>query len=147
MANIGQIYYNVLDTASGTFATNPAVDIYTDILPQYDSGVSRLTKVGIQAPSGTKVVMNGKNIMVGRTGIYELDEDITITSLYFIKPVKYIKDEAATQRNLQEGAVAMRDAESTKEQSLATLNSNPEYIPIPVQRMIEVNYDLKNGPI
>jgi hypothetical protein len=30
--------------------------------------------------------------MVGRTGIYELDEDIVITSMYFDRPRKYTRD-------------------------------------------------------
>jgi hypothetical protein len=38
-----------------------------------------------------------KTIMVGRTGIYELDDDIAITNMYFIRPRKYKKDEEASQ--------------------------------------------------
>jgi hypothetical protein len=43
------------------------------------------------------VVLNtNKVILIGRTGIYELDDDISITSMYFERPRNYTKDEDAT---------------------------------------------------
>jgi hypothetical protein len=42
-----------------------------------------------------------KTIMIGRTGIYELDEDIAITSMYFVRPKNYIKDEEETELKKQ----------------------------------------------
>ena len=77
MPTVGQIYYNVIDNNSGSYASSKE-DIYTDLVAQV--GASQFNKVGVQAPPGTKMVMNeSKQIMVGRTGIYELDEDIAIT--------------------------------------------------------------------
>jgi hypothetical protein len=84
--------------------------------------------VGIQAPSGTKVVLNeDKTILIGRTGIYELDEDISITSLYFIKPKVYIIDQEATDAALQKGSQDLATAKENRDNSLAieeaTLNA------------------------
>lgn len=96
MASIGQIYYNVLDTNSGGYLSSNGVDIYSDIVSAY--GATAFNKIGIQAPPGTQVVMNDtKNIMIGRTGIYELDYDIKILTMYFVRPKKYIKDEATSK--------------------------------------------------
>lgn len=40
-------------------------------------------KIGIQAPPGTIVAINGRNIKIGTTGIYELDDVIRIKRLVF----------------------------------------------------------------
>ena len=42
-----------------------------------------LYKLGIQAKKGTVVCINGANIKIGNTGIYELDDIINIKELYF----------------------------------------------------------------
>lgn len=42
-----------------------------------------LFKLGIQAEPGTTMLINNKAIKVGKTGIYQLDEVINITSLKF----------------------------------------------------------------
>jgi hypothetical protein len=44
-----------------------------------------MEKIGIQAPSGMLFTINGEEIMIGRTGIYELyNKDIPITYLGFV---------------------------------------------------------------
>lgn len=43
----------------------------------------RLLKVGIQTTPGNTIVINGVEIRIGRTGIYELDERVTVKSLIF----------------------------------------------------------------
>lgn len=52
-------------------------------------GLSRISKLGIQAPNRTSIRINDgnneKTIMVGSTGIYELPEGIVITSLIIPK--------------------------------------------------------------
>ena len=123
MANVGQIIYNLEDynssggyisTANGnttqtiTSATDPdyetnKIDIFTRNLVEIYAS-KQFSKVGIQAPPGTKLVMNtNKNIMIGRTGVYELDEDIAITGLYFLRPKNYILDTETTEKNLSDG--------------------------------------------
>ncbi len=42
-----------------------------------------LTKLGIQAEVGTLICINGVDIRIGKTGIYELDETVSIQSLSF----------------------------------------------------------------
>ena len=116
MPSIGQVYYNVLDTSSGEYISS-GIDIFSNIITAY--GATEITKVGIQAPPGTRVVMNeSRTIMIGRTGVYELDDNITITSLYFVRPRKYVKDEYATQQALAQGTTGMTAADSARAQAL-----------------------------
>ena len=42
-----------------------------------------LVKLGIQAPVGTRFVINGQSIKIGATGIYELDCTVNVKQLYF----------------------------------------------------------------
>ncbi len=42
-----------------------------------------LSKLGIQAAIGTKVKINNATIKIGKTGIYELDEVVSVESLVF----------------------------------------------------------------
>lgn len=42
-----------------------------------------LIKLGIQAAIGTIVEINGVQIMIGKTGIYELDNTVDIKTLVF----------------------------------------------------------------
>lgn len=42
-----------------------------------------LSKLGIQTEVGTMVQINGVNIKIGRTGVYELDESVGIKQLCF----------------------------------------------------------------
>lgn len=136
MATVGQIYYNVLDTNSGSYISS-GQDIFSDVVTAY--GASQFHKLGIQAPPGTKVIMNTtKNIMIGRTGIYELDDDISIVSLYFVRPYKYIKDEEQTQEYIDEGTEAMMQAHAIREEQMQALEE--EYPIIPSQETDPAGY-------
>ena len=116
MATVGQIYYNVIDNNSGSYIKS-GEDIFTDIVNQI--GASQFNKVGIQASPGTQIVMNNaKIIMVGRTGIYELDDDIAITAMYFVRPRKYEKDEEASAEAIEQGVARMQAAEDARERAL-----------------------------
>lgn len=57
---------------------NQAIGAFT---PEQDRPV--ICKLGIQALPGTVVKINGNNIKIGATGIYELDEVVRITSVIF----------------------------------------------------------------
>lgn len=119
MSTVGQVYYNVVDTNSGGYISN-GTDIYSDIVAQY--GATQFNKIGIQAPSGTRVLLNSnKTIMVGRTGIYELDDDIPITNMQFVRPRKYIRDEDASSQSTQEGTQEMTAADNIRSQALQDL--------------------------
>lgn len=127
MPTVGQIYYNVIDNNSGSYASSKE-DIYTDLVTQV--GASQFNKVGVQAPPGTKMVMNeSKQIMIGRTGIYELDEDIAITNMYFIRPRKYEKDEEASQQAIQQGTAGMQKADAERTAALQQFHDQFPNIP------------------
>lgn len=75
--HIGQVY--------GPFVANK--DLLDDdgpigiLTPEKERPV--LYKIGIQAPRGTFVQINNTLIKIGKTGIYELDEVVKITSVIF----------------------------------------------------------------
>lgn len=130
MATVGQIYYNVIDQNSGECISS-GPDIFDStpggLVKKY--GANFFTKIGIQAKPGTKVVMNdSKTIMIGSTGKYELDDNIKITSLYFIKPLKYDKDIETSDATILEGINIIKAAEQEKENELAALPAEPEKI-------------------
>ena len=66
-----------------------------------------------------------KTIMIGRTGIYELDEDIAITSMYFVRPKNYIKDEEETELKKQQGEKIIKDAKAALEAAIKALGEEP----------------------
>lgn len=125
VAAIGQIYYNVIDKHQGKCITTPGADIFY----QKDGGLVgqqgaiQFIKLGIQANPGTIAVINGdqngtgKSIMVGHSGIYELD-DVVITSLYFVRPLKYEKDVDASDKAMDDGIKIMTEAEKEREQRI-----------------------------
>lgn len=122
MATVGQVYYNILDNNSGTYISS-GIDIFNNIVTAYNA--RQFNKLGIQAPPGTQVVMNSaKTIMVGRTGMYELDDNINITNLYFVRPRKYIKDEEASADALSRGTQGMMTANTSRETALAEFYKN-----------------------
>lgn len=127
MSAIGQIYYRVVDTSStgdGKHYISSGIDIYNDIVSA--SSAKQFTKVGIQAPPGAQVVMNAsKTIMIGRTGIYELDEDIVITSMKFVRPTVYIKDEKESESKKQKGEKIIKEAKVALEAAIAALGEEP----------------------
>lgn len=63
------------------------LDMTSDLFGQFASSVSysnaKVTKLGVQAPPHTKMIIDGRDIQVGNTGIYELDDDIIIEKIKF----------------------------------------------------------------
>lgn len=129
MPTVGQVYYNVIDNNSGSYVSS-GQNIFSDIITQV--GASQFNKVGVQAPAGTKIVMNeSKTIMVGRTGIYELDDDIAITNMYFIRPRKYEKDEEASQQAIEQGTEGMQAADKKRADDLEQFYKENPVMPDP----------------
>lgn len=129
MPTVGQVYYNVIDNNSGSYVSS-GQNIFSDIIAQV--GASQFNKVGVQAPAGTKIVMNeSKTIMVGRTGIYELDDDIAITNMYFIRPRKYEKDEEASQQAIEWGTEGMQAADKKRADDLEQFYKENPVMPDP----------------
>lgn len=134
MANVSQVYYRVLNTANSKYETNPTnLNIHSNIISQ-QQGATVFTKVGIQAPPGIKVIMgtddNLKTIMVGRSGLYELDAGIEINTLYFDRARKYQKDEAASAAAQENGRNNMIAANTTRQTALDELNAKYPTIPV-----------------
>lgn len=129
MPTVGQVYYNVIDNNSGSYVSS-GQNIFSDIIAQV--GASQFNKVGVQAPAGTKIVMNeSRTIMVGRTGIYELDDDIAITNMYFIRPRKYEKDEEASQQAIEQGTEGMQAADKKRADDLEQFYKENPVMPDP----------------
>ena len=91
---------------------------------------AKILKLGIQAPSGTKVHLNSGSsdgdeqiVMIGRTGMYELDEGIVITDIYFERPRNYVLDKEATEMQLTTGKNGMRTAEEERETNINKLKN------------------------
>lgn len=125
MSQIGQIYYRIPgDYTDGTdgYISNITSDaLYSDVLGTV--GATKFTKVGVQAPPGTQMVLNNiKYIMIGRTGIYELDEDVAITQLKFIKPKTYTENVDKTAANEADGQADMDKAKTKFEEETAGLS-------------------------
>lgn len=142
MATIGQVVYNLQDFhESGGLISTSAKNLSSTVTSQSSSymadrlniftndlvklfNATSFFKLGIQAPPGTKVKLNSnKLIMIGRTGVYELDEDIKITGLQFERPKKYVLDTVATEQNLNEGIDGFEQAENARETKLVALNN------------------------
>ena len=116
MAQPYQLIYRLEDFRNSERYTTSTVNggtlnIYKNIVPQVGKG--NFSKLGIQAPAGTQFYINDTSspIMMGRTGIYELDEDVNVSLLQFKAPVNYVLDEAATQQALENGINQTSDAE------------------------------------
>lgn len=95
---IGQIVYRLQDyrnresevstNKNGTVVAGAGdLDMTSDLFEQFTESVSyrnaKVTKLGVQAPPHTKMVIDGRDIQVGNTGIYELDDDIIIEKIKF----------------------------------------------------------------
>lgn len=139
MSTIGQIIYNLKDANSGGLTSTSNSDVTQTISsvdnPTYDTdkidifntnivsrfGGSGFIKLGVQAEPGTRVILNkNKVILIGKTGIYELD-DILITDMQFDRPKKYELKEQETQTALAEGMEGMGQAEEARDAALAAL--------------------------
>ena len=55
-----------------------------DYLNTSIDGKGRLKQIGVQGPVGLLMNINGESIRIGRTGIYEINNGVTITSIGFI---------------------------------------------------------------
>lgn len=79
-----------------------------DIVKRYGYGV--ILKLGIQAAKGTVAYINGKRIIVGQSGVFELDESIEVNSLYFEKEYTQEIDEVKTAKSLNGGLYGFKDS-------------------------------------
>ena len=122
MASIGQIYYHVLDPGTGGLISNiDAEYLFSEGSEDVNKFHSRnivahvsdkiyFSKIGVQAPPGTQIVFNDEKIaVVGRTGIYDLD-DVHVEKMWFVRPILYSLDEEATAEALITGEAGILKA-------------------------------------
>lgn len=97
---------------------NNRIDIFsTDLEKNFLKNYTNIKKIGIQAPPGTKFTFSesptpnaSQWLMVGRTGIYELNDDIVIKSLRFQRPKNYILNKELSQELQSNGTSIMKQA-------------------------------------
>ena len=98
------------------------INIYQDVV-KYDVSKIGWQKMGIQAPSGTRFMINDdREILVGRTGVYELDENIIVTKLSFIQPKNYIYDKETSDQLLNKGKEEIDAAELARKDAMEELD-------------------------
>lgn len=117
------VYQNNLNDSTET-TTNDEIDYENKKIDIFGAnilkGFNNVKKIGIQAPPGTKFTFNkatmqdtGERIMVGRTGIYELNDDIVINYLRFQRPQNYIINKELSQQLQATGTGIMKVARDT----------------------------------
>lgn len=74
---IGQVL-GPFSAGQDLLAKGGAIDLFTP-----EISTATILKLGIQAPVDTVVRINGVNIKIGKTGIYELDYRVVVRSLSF----------------------------------------------------------------
>lgn len=132
MAQPYQLYYRLEDfRTEERYQTSKiegtTLNIYTDIVSQFKKG--NFSKLGIQAPAGTKFYINSSTspIMIGRTGIYELDEDINVNSLKFEAPKNYVLNKAETQAALANGVNETKAAKAFYDKYIADIADSEKF--------------------
>lgn len=117
------VYQNNLNDSTET-TTNDETDYENKKINIFGvnilKGFNNVKKIGIQAPPGTKFTFNkattqdtGEWIMIGRTGIYELNDDIVINYLRFQRPQNYIINKELSQQLQATGTGIMKVARDT----------------------------------
>lgn len=71
----------------------PGEDLITIIRAKHNLiDFKGLVKLGIQAPVGTRFILNGQPIRIGCTGIYELDYTVNVKQLHFEEETEALVD-------------------------------------------------------
>lgn len=117
---VGQICYHIMEMGNENNSIGVTqidyprnINIYDDIFTQ--EAVAHLnnrtiTKLSVTAQPGTKIIINSdKEIMIGRSGVYEV-EDVEITSLYFKKTYKMEINDGKSNKSLKDGYKSIYDA-------------------------------------
>lgn len=81
MLNADGTYGRVMNVVDYTYTR--LIDVLTTLKSTY-SGMEYLTKIGIQGPPSLLMCINREQIRIGKTGIYEINNGINITSISFV---------------------------------------------------------------
>lgn len=150
MATIGQFHYRVLDVIrDGVTEPEYSSNITSEQLYGDICDGKTFIKVGVQAPPGTQIVFNqNKTVMVGRTGVYEIEETTQgIKHMRFVRPRSFVKDTKKTADALRDGIAGFRALETTKKAqtipSASDTNGWASYVAYQTQYLKEYNRCLK----
>lgn len=81
MLNADDTYGRVMNVVDYTYTR--LIDVLTTLKSTY-TGMEYLTKIGIQGPPSLLMCINREQIRLGKTGIYEINNGINITSISFV---------------------------------------------------------------
>ena len=81
MLNGDDTYGRVMNVVDYTYTR--LIDVLTTLKSTY-TGMEYLTKIGIQGPPSLLMCINREQIRLGKTGIYEINNGINITSINFV---------------------------------------------------------------
>ena len=81
MLNADDTYGRVMNIVDYTYTR--LIDVLTTLKFTY-TGMEYLTKIGIQGPPSLLMCINREQIRIGKTGIYEINNGINITSISFV---------------------------------------------------------------
>ena len=81
MLNTDDTYGRVMNVVDYTYTR--LIDVLTTLKSTYP-GMEYLTKIGIQGPPSLLMCINREQIRIGKTGIYEINNGINITSISFV---------------------------------------------------------------
>ena len=113
-----QFIYKVMGQSTSTDK-----DIYTKGLC-IDSYGGSIVKIGIQAPPGTRFYLNNIPMQIGRSGMYELDDDIEVTGLYFLQTQKIQEiDSTQDEKALENAMGEMEEAKSKFQEDVKSITS------------------------
>ena len=80
--------YNIINT-DGSYGrivslSVKRIDEIINVIDNYLSGIDKLKQIGVQARPGFQMCIDGESVRVGRTGIYEINQGISVRFLGFI---------------------------------------------------------------
>ena len=120
---VGQIVYNLYNFGEAEHPiTTEGIDIMNNknLLANFGNAV----KLGIQCEPGERWTIETssgnepKEIMVGRSGVYELDNDIIVSLLKYNPRKGYILNEEKTNEAINKGLLGLNAAEDERTRSL-----------------------------
>ena len=102
MAKYGQLHYRVFDEYTKTYSTSEGLNDLQDskgkIIFKKSDNQTTWEKIGVQAKPGVEFYLNGAKIIMGRSGIFEL-EGVSIHDLYdYVKRTTQMVAEAKQMR-------------------------------------------------
>ena len=81
IVNIDDTYGRIMNVTVNDYAQ--LIDVMVPLKSMYNN-LNYLTKIGIQGPPSLLMCINKEQIRIGKTGIYEINNGINITSISFV---------------------------------------------------------------